>query len=262
VIRCEYHSIGQIVSLAVANRRIGAFVNQNARTATCRPSALPLPRRSICCCRASGVRLNTPLRPNFYLSHCNQRISIGSKRLRINAEATRLGPPRRGDGDRGPSPYPPQGVESHHARPRLCWHGVYAPKATVASFDKPFPVDGLSPESFERFSQSALEYLFPEATVHAVGGQGHTQEGADIDVTFPDGTCRTFQCKRVAQFGPRDVDTAVAEHTYDTQRPAICANSELATELTSASQPSGNFASADVRGALTRGCISTSKRIA
>ena len=97
----------------------------------------------------------------------------------------------------------------------------YAPKTTVASFDKPFPVDGLSPESFERFSQSALEYLYPEATVHAVGGQGHTQEGADIDVTFPDGTCHTFQCKRVAQFGPRDVDTAVAEHTRQAAKKFI-----------------------------------------
>ena len=97
----------------------------------------------------------------------------------------------------------------------------YAPKTTVASFDKPFPVDGLSPESFERFSQSVLEYLYPNATVHAVGGQGHTQEGADIDVAFPDGTCHTFQCKRVVQFGPRDVDKAVAEHTRQAEKQFI-----------------------------------------
>ena len=97
----------------------------------------------------------------------------------------------------------------------------YAPKTTVASFDKPFPVDGLSPESFERFSQSVLEYLHPDAKVHAVGGQGHTQEGADIDVTFPDGTRHTFQCKRVVQFGPRDVDKAVAEHTRQAEKKFI-----------------------------------------
>ena len=89
----------------------------------------------------------------------------------------------------------------------------YAQKETVASFDKPFPVDGLSPESFERFGQSLLEELFPDATVHAVGGQGHTQEGADIDVMFDDGTRYSFQCKRVDQFGPRDVEKAVAAHT-------------------------------------------------
>src|SRR5580704_5687835 len=88
----------------------------------------------------------------------------------------------------------------------------YAPKTTVTSFDKPFPVDGLSSESFERFSQSALEYLYPDAVVHAVGGQGHTQEGADIEVALPNGTCHTYQCKRVMQFGPRDVDKAVQAH--------------------------------------------------
>jgi transcriptional regulator with XRE-family HTH domain len=97
----------------------------------------------------------------------------------------------------------------------------YAPKTTVASFDKPFPVDGLNPESFERFSQSVLEYLYPEAVVHAVGGQGHTQEGADIEVVFPDGTCHSFQCKRVLQFGPRDVDKAVADHTRQAAKKFI-----------------------------------------
>jgi transcriptional regulator with XRE-family HTH domain len=97
----------------------------------------------------------------------------------------------------------------------------YAPKATVASFDRPFPVDGLSPESFERFCQSFLEYLYPEAITHAVGGQGHTQEGADIDVTYPDRTCLTFQCKRMLQFGPRDVDKAVAEHTRQSAKKFI-----------------------------------------
>jgi transcriptional regulator with XRE-family HTH domain len=97
----------------------------------------------------------------------------------------------------------------------------YAPTTTVASFDKPFPVDGLSPESFERFSQSVLQYIYSDAAVHAVGGQGHTQEGADIDVAFPDGACHTFQCKRMLQFGPRDVDKAVAAHTRQATRKFI-----------------------------------------
>jgi transcriptional regulator with XRE-family HTH domain len=89
----------------------------------------------------------------------------------------------------------------------------YAPKTPVVSFDRPFPVDGLDPETFERFCRSLLQYLHPEADVHAVGGQGHTQEGADIEVAFPDGARHTFQCKRVHQFGPRNVDKAVADHT-------------------------------------------------
>ena len=50
---------------------------------------------------------------------------------------------------------------------------------TVVSFDKLFPVDGLPPESFERFCQALLEELYPEAeaTVHAVGGVGSQPRG-------------------------------------------------------------------------------------
>lgn len=88
----------------------------------------------------------------------------------------------------------------------------YAPRETIVSFDKPFPVDGLSPESFERFSQALLEQLYPNASVHAVGGQGHTQLGSDIDVTLDNGACYSFQCKRVGQFGPNDVEKAVAAY--------------------------------------------------
>jgi len=67
----------------------------------------------------------------------------------------------------------------------------YAPKMMVASFDKPFPIDGLSPQNFERFCQSALEYLYPDAEVHIARAQGRTQEGMDVDVVFPDGTRHT-----------------------------------------------------------------------
>jgi transcriptional regulator with XRE-family HTH domain len=89
----------------------------------------------------------------------------------------------------------------------------YAQPATVVAFDKPFPVDGLSPGTFERFCQSLLEELYPDAAVNAVGGQGHTQKGADIEVSFGDGIRYSVQCKRVHQFGPRDVDKAVTAHT-------------------------------------------------
>jgi transcriptional regulator with XRE-family HTH domain len=128
--------------------------------------------------------------------------------------------------------------ESGHSRPRanqipllarvlrtkpeeLLAAAGYAPRTAIPSFDKPFPTDGLNPESFERFCQSLLEKLYPHADVHAAGGQGHTQEGVDIDVTFPDGTCHAFQCKRVDQFGPAKVDKAVAEHTRNATRKTI-----------------------------------------
>jgi transcriptional regulator with XRE-family HTH domain len=97
----------------------------------------------------------------------------------------------------------------------------YAPKETVTSFDKPFPVDGLSPESFERFCQAFLEQLYLDAYVHAVGGQGHTQLGSDIDVMFDGGAYYSFQCKRVDQFGPRDVEKAVTAYAREATKKFI-----------------------------------------
>ena len=89
----------------------------------------------------------------------------------------------------------------------------YAQKNTIMSFDRPLPIDALSPEGFERFCVYFLDALYPEAEVHAAGSQGHTQEGIDIDVLFPNRTRYTFQCKRVEEFGPRKVHVAVAAHT-------------------------------------------------
>jgi transcriptional regulator with XRE-family HTH domain len=97
----------------------------------------------------------------------------------------------------------------------------YAPQETAVSFDKPFPIDGLDPHSFERFCQHFLERKYRDATVHAVGGQGHTQEGADIWVTFPDGTRHSFQCKRVVRFGPAKLREAVATHTAQAAKKII-----------------------------------------
>lgn len=89
----------------------------------------------------------------------------------------------------------------------------YTARTAVATFDQPFPIDALNPDSFERFCLYFLSRKYPTADVHRVGGQGHTQEGLDVDVNFTDGTYYTFQCKRVDDFGPQKVRTAVAKHT-------------------------------------------------
>ena len=88
--------------------------------------------------------------------------------------------------------------------------GYTANKMVVATFDKPFPLDALNPDSFERFCMDFLSKKYPEAEVHRVGGQGHTQDGVDIDAIFSDKTCYAFQCKRVENFGPDKVDKVVA----------------------------------------------------
>lgn len=89
----------------------------------------------------------------------------------------------------------------------------YVAKTAVVSFDKPFPLDALAPEVFERFCAYLLNRLYPNAAVHQMGGQGHTQDGTDITVTMPDGAIYSFQCKRTEEFGPQKVHAAVAKHT-------------------------------------------------
>ncbi len=89
----------------------------------------------------------------------------------------------------------------------------YAVPTVVASFDKPFPVDALPPETFERLCAYLLQRIYPDAEVHQAGGRGHTQDGTDVMVTLPNGTKYSFQCKRVEEFGPQKVHAAVAKHT-------------------------------------------------
>ncbi len=86
-------------------------------------------------------------------------------------------------------------------------------KMILLPHDQPFPLESLTPDSFERFCLFFLARLYPDAKVHRAGGQGHTQEGLDVDVEFSDGTVRTFQCKRIKQFGPQKVRDAIAAHT-------------------------------------------------
>lgn len=100
----------------------------------------------------------------------------------------------------------------------------YSSKVIVPAitYDQPFPIDTLSPDSFERFCFHFLWKHYPEPKdVHRAGGQGHAQDGLDIDVIFPDKACYSFQCKRVKEFGPQKIHKAVADHTRDAQKKYI-----------------------------------------
>ncbi|MGE0769701.1 MAG: helix-turn-helix domain-containing protein [Hyphomicrobiaceae bacterium] len=96
--------------------------------------------------------------------------------------------------------------------------GYRTEKAAIATFDAPFPIDSLSSDGFERFLLHFLAARFPDAKVHRLGSQGHTQDGADLEVTFPDGRVWTFQGKRVEEFGPQKVAAAVAKHTRKAEK--------------------------------------------
>lgn len=97
----------------------------------------------------------------------------------------------------------------------------YSIPSVVVSFDKPFPVDALSPESFERFCAHLLQRMYPHGKVHRAGGQGHTQNGTDVVVTLPNGIKHSFQCKRVEEFGPQKVHAAVAKHTIKAKKKVL-----------------------------------------
>ena len=64
----------------------------------------------------------------------------------------------------------------------------YSVATVVASFDKPFPVEALSPETFERLCAHLVQRMHPDAEIHLAGGRGHTQDGTDVLMTLKDGT--------------------------------------------------------------------------
>jgi len=97
--------------------------------------------------------------------------------------------------------------------------GEPATAAVTVSFDRPFPIEALTPESFERFLDDLLHYLYRDAReVRRAGKTGHTQGGIDLLVVQADGTRLTFQCKRVSRFGPADVLAAVHAQTEPATR--------------------------------------------
>lgn len=81
----------------------------------------------------------------------------------------------------------------------------------AVSFDLAFPLESLTPTSFERFCTAALEHYYQgTARVHRVGDVGHTQGGFDILATeIASGKTTGFQCKRVREFGPNKVRKAI-----------------------------------------------------
>lgn len=95
------------------------------------------------------------------------------------------------------------------------------PQTTTVSFDQPFPIDSLSAEGFERFCYFFLSALHPTADVHRFGGTGHKQDGLDVEAVLPDGTIRTYQCKRHEKFGPAKVEAAVKAHVRHSDKKVL-----------------------------------------
>jgi transcriptional regulator with XRE-family HTH domain len=107
------------------------------------------------------------------------------------------------------------------SEPELLHAAGYATSQGIATFDKPFPIDALTPETFEGFCAAFLRALYPKGNVKREGGQGHAQDGLDITVGFEDGAVFTFQCKRVTEFGPNMVRAAIKAHSRSSKKNVL-----------------------------------------
>lgn len=101
---------------------------------------------------------------------------------------------------------------------RLAGYGV---SPVLATFDQPFPVDSLGPESFERFCFFLLRARYRGANVNRYGGTGHDQAGIDIEVALKDDTRIDFQCKRVEEFGAASVRDAIKAYERNATQKVI-----------------------------------------
>ncbi len=99
--------------------------------------------------------------------------------------------------------------------------GYTSSSIVPATFAQPFPINTLSWENFERFCRYFLKSLYPEAKIHAVGSQGHKQDGTDISAVLPNNTRYIFQCKRVQDFGPADVEAVVKNCPVNAEKKII-----------------------------------------
>jgi transcriptional regulator with XRE-family HTH domain len=77
------------------------------------------------------------------------------------------------------------------------------------------PVSDLAPEKFEEFVAEIAHHLYPAAQVSRVGGPGHKQHGVDVIARQGSRNIATFQCKRRARFGPKDITDAVMAVTIN-----------------------------------------------
>lgn len=74
------------------------------------------------------------------------------------------------------------------------------------------PLGELGEEAFELFSCDFVQALNPGVDVHRYGAKGHKQDGIDLYAKTPSGDL-DYQCKRHQEFGPTDIDAAVAATT-------------------------------------------------
>ncbi len=83
------------------------------------------------------------------------------------------------------------------------------------------PFDDLEPGEFEDFAVSLARSLYPGTESYRQGKSGHTQYGVDVTVERDGKVLAGIQCKRVSEFGPKDVNEVVAATTMKADKAFI-----------------------------------------
>jgi hypothetical protein len=86
--------------------------------------------------------------------------------------------------------------------------------------------DGFGWPQFENFCADLLELLPFVRTAKRFGGSGSAQEGIDIAAELTKGGELGAQCKQEKQFGPKAVEYAVAQTSYEAKRYVIMLSRE------------------------------------
>lgn len=83
------------------------------------------------------------------------------------------------------------------------------------------PLEGLTAEEFEDFAVTLAGALHPDAEAYRQGKTGHKQDGFDVLVERDGQVLVGIQCRRVRQFGPREVSKAVTAATTEGMGTAL-----------------------------------------
>lgn len=85
----------------------------------------------------------------------------------------------------------------------------------------PFDREGFNFRDFERFCLRWIKALPDVASAEAYGRPGDRQDGIDIVAQLHNGKERSYQCRKVKQFGPKAAETAIAEDVYGADEHVI-----------------------------------------
>ncbi len=102
-----------------------------------------------------------------------------------------------------------------------------SPSSAVRPRTAALPFDQLPADRFEDVCTEIAQDLHPDGHASRYGGQGESQDGIDILVTGP--RTAAAQCKRHKQFGPQDVEDAVAAVKVAADRHFLFLSRPLAT---------------------------------